>query len=83
MNEEQYKKIMFLSREELQRWLIEEIEENSKVKRMFDDLAELYKAEVSIEKLTLPETTPPFKDIEYIKTIYKFDSEHSYYIIER
>lgn len=81
MKKEDFLKMQELSRNELIEWLIEIKEETSTMKRILNELAELYGA--GIKEETYHVDNPITREEHYYKkTIYKFDDSHKYYVVD-
>lgn len=81
MDKEDFLKMQELSRNELIEWLIEIKEETTEMKKILNELSELYGAGIKQETYYVENPITRLNHY-YIKTIYKFDDKHKYYVVE-
>lgn len=81
MNKEDFLKMQELSRNELIEWLIEIKEETTTMKKILNELAELYGAGIKEETYHVENPITGEKQY-YNKTIYKFDDNHKYFVVD-
>ena len=81
MTKEDFLKMQELSRNELIEWLIEIKEETTKMKKILNELSELYGASIKEETYVIKNPIT-LEEHLYRKTIYKFDDNHKYFVVD-
>ena len=81
MNKEDFLKMQELSRNELIEWLIEIKEETTTMKKILNELSELYGAGIKEETYVIKNPVT-LEEHHYRKTIYKFDDNHKYFVVD-